>query len=133
MNIPDRQLQPAASALVARFRIFALATKHHGFAEEQEWRFVYSKQFDRSGSFTSMLDYAIGPHGIEPKFKLKVEPTVALPNLSLSILVERIILGPTLSEAISVEAFKRMLRVMGKDYLITRVVASGTPFRPTRK
>jgi SAM-dependent methyltransferase len=133
IQIPDNQLQAAASALVGRFRMFALTTKHHGFREEQEWRFIYSKQLDPNQLLTPMLDYAIGPNGIEPKLKLKLLETEEFPNMCLSALVDRIILGPTLSEAMAVSSVKRMLTVNKKEYLIPRLFASSTPYRATRR
>lgn len=78
-----------------------------------------------------MFDYAVGQRGIEPKLKFIVRPIEGLTaaDLSLDKLVERIILGPSLSNSLAVNSVKRMLTKARKDAMISKVVASTTPFR----
>jgi hypothetical protein len=130
-SVADDQLSIAAYMILERLKFFALFTKHHGFAEEREWRAVYLSQRDLGRRLTPMLDYAIGQRGIEPKLKFIVRPIEGLTaaDLSLDKLVERIILGPSLSNSLAVSAVKRMLTKVGKDAMISKVVASTTPFR----
>jgi hypothetical protein len=47
--------------------------------------------------------YWVGPRGVEPKLKLKIEAIPGLPetDVSLSNIVERIILGPSLSSPLA--------------------------------
>ena len=70
--IPDDKLYIAAFALFERLKLFALFTKHPGFREEREWRMVYLPERDGSHAFANMIDYSIGPRGIEPKLKFKI-------------------------------------------------------------
>jgi hypothetical protein len=45
-SIPNDKLWLAAWRLFDRIKLFALFTKHHGFAEESEWRVVYMIERD---------------------------------------------------------------------------------------
>jgi hypothetical protein len=52
------------------------------------------------------------------------------PELSFEKLVDRIILGPSISTALATTAVKRILEKNGKQCLVNRVFASTIPFRP---
>jgi hypothetical protein len=130
--ISDEMLYTAANALLERIKTFALFTKHRGFGEEHEWRFVHLKQYDRANHLAKMLDYAMGKRGLEPKLKFKLAPIegVTAPDLSLEQLVYRIILGPSISNGLTAKTLERMLIQLGKPALVDRLRLSGTPFRP---
>ena len=129
---PDEGLPVATSALLERLKTFALFTKHRGFGEEHEWRFVHLKQYDHANRLAQMLSYSIGKRGLEPKLKFKVAPIVGVtaPDLSLEKLVYRIIVGPSISNALTDKTLERMLVQNGKATLVKRLRASSTPFRP---
>ena len=130
-SVPNDYLGVAAWVILERLKIFAIFTKHSGFREEREWRFVYLRQRDRSNTFLPMLGYAIGKRGLEPKLKLSVAPFAGLAaDLSLEKLINRIILGPSISNAFSMQTVIRMLEVLGRNSLTGRISASSTPFRP---
>ena len=131
-HVPDEKLHLPAYALFARFKIFSIFTKHHGFLEENEWRVVYMKEFDRENKLEEMLSYTVGKRGIEPKLKLQVRPIEGLTigDISLEKLVHQIILGPSVSSPFSIAAVQRMLEKVGKRGLVPRLAASTTPFRP---
>jgi hypothetical protein len=131
-QIRDDLLFVAASSLFERIKIFSLFTKHIGFREEREWRLVYLKERDRNGRLFSMLDYFISKRGIEPKLKFKIGPVDGVTGgpLNLSMLVNRIVVGPSASSAIEIHALRRMLERVGKPDLLGRIVRSSTPFRP---
>ena len=69
--------------------------------------------------------------GIEKKLKFRIthHPGATSEDLSMSKIVDRIILGPTVSSPLSAAAFKRMLEEHGETDLIPRVFASTIPFR----
>ncbi|CAL60333.2 conserved hypothetical protein [Herminiimonas arsenicoxydans] len=119
--------------LIERFKLFALFTKHDGFEEEKEWRLVYLKDRDRDGKLSDMLDYFLGSNGIEPKLKLKIRPIdgVIEGSISLENIVKEIILGPSISNILTLMTVKRMLTKVSKPELANRVVMSSTPFRAT--
>jgi hypothetical protein len=85
-SIPTEKLHIPSECLFERIKIFALFSKHSGFEEENEWRVVYMPERDPNKKLASMLNYSIGPRGVEPKLRFKVAPLegIASPNLSLS-------------------------------------------------
>lgn len=131
--IPDDKLEIASYYFFERLKLFAIFTKHRGFLEENEWRVVYMRNRDKAKVFDRMFSYWVGPRGIEPKLKLKIEAIPGLPetNLTLAKIVERIILGPSLSSPLARNAVLRMLESRGQGDLIDRVVSSKIPFRPS--
>jgi hypothetical protein len=129
MATPD--LHSAAWVLFQRLLGLALYTKHQGFQEEQEWRIVYMKHNDTANLLTRMLDYHIGPRGIEPKLKLKVEPLKGAVDESVLLdkLVHSIILGPTAAAEIHRQSVVRMLERLGRNALVDKVFSSSIPYR----
>jgi len=126
------ELQLCAHVWFERLKLFSLFTKHDGFREENEWRAVYFSDKDREHRLSGMLGYAITSRGVEPKLRVKV---TALPaeynnNLSLDTLIDRIILGPSISSALAARSVERMLTLSGRASLAEKVVASTVPFRP---
>jgi hypothetical protein len=92
---------------------------------------VYLRQRDKLNTFSPMLGYAIGKRGLEPKLKLTVAPVAGFAaDMSLEKLINRIILGPSTSNAFSTKTVVRMLEVLGRNSLVGRISASSTPFRP---
>jgi hypothetical protein len=131
LNLLDEQIHVAASALLDRVKLAALFSKHKGFDEEEEWRIVYMRERDPNKVFDPMLSYMTSARGIEKKLKFKIthHPGATAEDLSLSKIVDRIILGPTVSSPIAAAAFTRMLAEHGEPDLVPRVVASTIPYR----
>jgi Protein of unknown function (DUF2971) len=131
LSLSDEKLPLASHVLFERFKLFALCTKHSGFAEEQEWRAIDMPDRDPNGVLKPMLDYSIGPRGIEPKLKFKVGPIESLfaPDLSLEKVVDHILIGPTSSAELAMHAVRRMLVKLGRDTLAERVRKSEIPLR----
>ncbi|WP_250454487.1 DUF2971 domain-containing protein [Caballeronia sp. ATUFL_M2_KS44] len=130
-ELDDEELRLAAYFSVERMLTFALFTKHNGFDEEREWRAVYLRHHDYQKKLTDCLSYLVTHSGVHPKLKLKFEPLPGAvdANVSLENLVESIILGPSLANALSKMAICRMLEHLGRPDLATRVRSSSTPFR----
>jgi len=127
------QAWSAAEALFERVKLFALFTKHRGFHEEREWRLVYLRERDHDARMTHLLHYAIGPRGIEPKFRFT---TRALgddehPAPALDDVISRIILGPVSATPLVQRSVVRMLEI-NRPPLADRVVRSTTPYRSQR-
>jgi len=132
-DVPQDKFYIPVHSLLDRFKMFALFSKHDGFKEEQEWRMVYLKDQDTNNKLANMLSYAVGEKGIEPKLKLKIgyiEGIIEEGN-SIPHIVNKIILGPSISNTLTLMTIKRMLEKVGKSELIDRVVMSSTPFRAT--
>lgn len=130
-NVPDDKLFLPAYALFERLKMFSIFTKHRGFSEEREWRVVYLRDRDVDHKMDGMLHYSIGRNGIEPKFKLKIQPIkgVTSDDLSLDKIVSQIILGPSISNPLAVNSVRRMFETVGKHELANKLIASTTPFR----
>lgn len=133
-SIPDEKLYLPAYTLFERIKLFALFSKHHGFKEEKEWRIVYLPDRDASQKLKPMLHYSIGSRGIQPKLKFKVLPVdgVTADDLSLVKIIDRIILGPSLSSPLARDTVYRMLDVLDQSGLKAKLRTSTIPFRPIR-
>lgn len=131
-EIPNEKLHFAAYSLFERIKQFALFTKHHGFKEEKEWRVVYMPDRDHDEKLEPMFHYAIGPRGVEPKLKFKVLPLegVTAADLSLTKIIERIIMGPTSSSPLASASARRMFDLLKHPDLKPKLRASTIPFRP---
>jgi hypothetical protein len=113
--IPNEKLYLAAFDLFDRIKVFSIFTKHQGFREEQEWRIVYMLNRDHDNKLEAMRNYWVGPRGIEPKLKLKLEPIEGLISaLSLTTFLDRIILGPCISSLFAKATISRMLEKLKK-------------------
>lgn len=123
----------AAVVWFERLKSFALFTKHSGFHEEKEWRVVYMSERDKEKKFARYINHLATNRGIEPKLKLPLKGAAELlvSNLTLENLIERIILGPSISSALGVASLKLMLKTCGKEELADRIVGSDIPFRQT--
>jgi hypothetical protein len=132
--LSDDKLFLAAHAALTILKIFSLTAKHIGFLGEAEWRVVYFPDRDRGGLLKEYMSYEIGERGVEPKLKFKIAylPDVTANDLTLQRLVERIILGPSLSSPLAMRSVQRMLDKIGKPEFMTRVFASRIPLRPAR-
>jgi hypothetical protein len=128
-GLPDDKLNHASFYFFQRLKLFAIFTKHRGFEEENEWRTVYLKERDTDKVLEKMIGYWIGPRGVEPKLKLKAIPGSPKMDVSLSNIVDRIILGPSISSPLAVASIQKMLDTLGKSELKQRIVASTIPFR----
>lgn len=130
-DIPPEKMYIGASAFFESLRLFALFTKHRGFHEEREWRLIYMPDRDPRNLLGASFDYLIGPKGLEPKLKFKVQPIpgVTGDDLSLINVVDRILLGPTASTPMSKAITLKMLEKLGKPELKDRIRTSEIPFR----
>jgi hypothetical protein len=117
--------------LFERIKIFAVFSKHRGFIEENEWRLVYLTDRDEKKTYSPMIDYVIGPRGLEPKLKIRLNelPEFSPGTLSLKNIVDRIILGPTVSHPLGKAMVEKMLDKLDKGYLKPRVYGSTVPYR----
>jgi hypothetical protein len=89
------------------------------------------KDRDSAGLLASMFDYKVGARGIEPimKFKIEAKDGVTAPDFSFEKLVDRIILGPTVSSPLSHAAVVKMMEKSGHVDLAKRIKASSIPYR----
>ncbi len=123
----------AAYLFFERLKFFAIFSKHSGFREEREWRVVYMPDRDKDNLLTSSFGYWVGPTGVQPKLKVKVQnlPGANSPGLSFSTIVDRIILGPSVSSPLAKAVVERMFDLLDVGDLKQRLRASSIPFRAT--
>ena len=76
--------------------------------------------------------YVIGSRGVEPKLKVKIAPLPIEPQGSwtLETILDRIILGPSVSSPLARQSIERMLHTMGKDTFRQKICPSSIPLRP---
>jgi hypothetical protein len=131
-SLPNEKLFWAAYAAFTAVKLLSLTTKHRGFSEEAEWRVIYFPERDRAGLLKEFMGYHIGDRGVEPKLKCPVGPRagVTAPDLTLENIVERIILGPSVSSPLAKRSVARMLEKIGESEFIKKLHTSGIPLRP---
>lgn len=131
-TVPDEKLHVVAYHVFSLIKFFALKFKHDGFHEEREWRIIYMPDRDVQVLLKDKFGYVIGRRGVEPKLKLKIEPLRLEPRETWTFadILERIILGPSVSSPLAKHSVERMLTTMGKDNFRQKVVASSIPLRP---
>jgi len=131
ITVPDGQLGLPVMAFLERLKLAAIFSKDIGFEEEQEWRVVYRPERDTGGLLGNMLSYAVGPHGVAPRLKLKIAPLpgILADDTSLEKFIDRIILGPSQTSILALPTVRRILAQEGMTALSDRVWASTTPFR----
>lgn len=129
--IPEDKLHLASHVFIERLKLFAVFTKDRGFREEREWRVAYMRERDAKKLLDRMFGYWIGPRGVEPKLKFKVEhvPDVTAEDFSFSKVIDRIILGPSLSSPLARATILKMLDTLGRSELKDRIRSSTIPFR----
>jgi hypothetical protein len=127
----DEQLNDYAYIFFQAIKLLALMNKHKGFDGEREWRVIYLKE---SASIESKKDkfefgYFIGEHGIQPKLIFDMAPEEG-EDRTFEAIIERIILGPSVSTYLAKHSFIRMLECIGRPELKSKVVTSEIPLRP---
>jgi hypothetical protein len=131
-SIPDDKLYIAAYSFFQTIKFFSLKSKHDGFEEEREWRVISmpdrAPQSDWKERFR--LHYIIGERGIEPKLIFKVQPVDPAETWTFADILEKIILGPSLSSWLARRGIERLLENVGKPELRDKVCASLIPLRP---
>jgi len=132
-NIEGDILQTVSYFLFEVLKVNALLSKHAGFREEREWRVIYFPERDTQKIFGDKYTYIVGKRGIEPKLRFPMQPLpFEEPNSwTFDGIVDRIILGPSLSSVLATNAVKKMFDAVGRKAFADRVVGSTIPFRPT--
>lgn len=129
-NPPHDDLGVIAYHFLERIKVFALCSKHNGFAEEREWRLIYLADRDEDKTYAPMISYAMTERGIQQKLKLKIGASSVKEKIDLEDLICSVILGPTVGAPLSQRAMSLMFEKLGKKALVSRIQASSTPFRP---
>ena len=114
--------------MLRRLLVAALFIKHIGFLEEQEWRVVYIKEFDKQNKFIESITYNLNGNNLYNIFKLDLKNT----KLKLEDIVYKIILGPDTNQDLLFSGAKTMFKKIKKENLITKIQKSNIPYRPKK-
>jgi hypothetical protein len=123
----DRQL--IINYVFNAFKFAALCTKHPGFAEEKEWRVVYSPSLEESDHLKKEIQVVGGVPQPIYKIPLKDIPEEGLIGIEIPALLDRIIIGPTQYPLVMYEAFCDLLLEAGVKDPSKMVFISDIPLR----
>jgi len=115
---------------IFRMLTFAvLCTKHPGFAEELEWRYLYCPWWQSSPCLKKEVEIIQGV--VQPVYKvpLKDIPEENVYGLAIPSLIERIIIGPTRDPLAMREAFAELLALASVKQPYDKVFLSNIPLR----
>lgn len=119
------------SSIFNMFRFAALATKHPGFAEEQEWRIVAAPSMYTPPS--SLIEESFENVRQVPqkviKLNLKDHPEQGLVGVNLNDFLNRIIIGPCDFPHVIADTFLDILKKKGIQDAAERIVVSDIPLR----
>lgn len=110
-------------------RFSALCTKHPGFAEEREWRIIYSPNIASSEAIDRFVETVRGIPQVVYKLPLINDPERGLHGADLNSLVSRIIIGPTPDQVAVAQALQQLLTDGGVENAGDRIHISGIPLR----
>jgi hypothetical protein len=135
-NINDNHdyLATVGSDRLKQLLLFTLANgvvsiKHVGFHEEKEWRLIYYPRLNSSKLITSSTEILAGVPQIVHKIPLIDNPDEGVTGVSITSLVDRIIIGPTVFGMPIYTAFVEELAKAGMTDAGSRVWVSGIPIR----
>jgi hypothetical protein len=105
-----------------------VSLKHVGFAEEQEWRVIYSPKRTPSALIKSTTEIISGvPQTV---YKLPLDRDIAeVGELDIARVLDRVIIGPSQFSLAIHESFVNALAKAGVENPAARVVMSGIPIR----
>jgi hypothetical protein len=103
--------------------------KHEGFAEEREWRAIYSPLRSPSTLVESSTTVVNGVPQIVHKIPLDATVSPVLAELDLFKMFDRLIIGPSQYSWPMYEAFTQALKETGVADAEKRVLISGIPIR----
>ena len=111
------------------FKNAVLCTKHLGFAEEKEWRIVYTPTFQDSSRLIPSIESINGIPQQVYKIPLKNVPDENFYGATIPELLDRIIIGPTQFPMAMYQAFVKLLENAGVQDAKNKVIVSDIPLR----
>jgi len=103
--------------------------KHEGFAEEREWRAIYSPNRSPSSFMESSTEVIAGVPQIVHKIPLDVAVSLVLSELDIAAMFDRLIIGPSPYPQVMYDAFRIALSAAGVADAGSKIVASLIPIR----
>lgn len=122
--------QTIFATVIAALIILAVSLKHPGFKEEQEWRLVYLPTMHPGHNWLRRSVETInGIPQVIYKLPLKNNTDLNIKGLTVSELIENVIIGPTPYSLAMFDAFNEALVAKGVEVAASRVIISGIPLR----
>jgi len=124
-------IQNISWAFLNRLLVYALFTKHKGFAEEREWRIAYIPIRDPENSIEDLKTFVVSHRGVEPKLRLSAHELNAADSskISLDNVISRILLGPSRNSELMRQTTAHMLACLKKPHLVNVIRTSQIPLR----
>ena len=119
----------AGALLVGSYHFAALATKHPGFAEEREWRMVFTPSLQMGGDLVRSVEICRGEPQLVYKLPLRPRPGAAGASTALADMLEALIIGPCELPRALRDAFVDLLGAAGVASPETVVQVSDIPLR----
>lgn len=107
----------------------AIATKHPGFKEEQEWRLYYRPNEQKSPVMDSQVEIVAGVPQLIYTLPLENDEQNGLVGADIHELLDQIIIGPTEYPYVREQAFKMVLSQTNVAELSSKVFTSDIPIR----
>lgn len=111
------------------FRMAILCTKHPGFAEEREWRVIYTPSFTESPKIKQSIESVGGTPQRVYKIPLKNFPEENLVGIELPEFLDSVIVGPSQYPWEIKEAFSILLSNKGVTNTHDKIIVSDIPLR----
>lgn len=127
LNSMDRMVTLQGVLNMLKFAI--LCTKHPAFAEEREWRVVYTPGLFSSSHITRSVRTIRGVTQPVYELPLKDIPHEGLVGIEISQLLHKIIIGPTQYATATFNALWFLLNEAGVKDPAASIVNSGVPLR----
>lgn len=118
-----------ARMLVGSYHFAALATKHPGFAEEREWRMVFTPTLQPGGDLVRAVEICRGEPQLVYKLPLQARPGQEGASTALADILEALIIGPCASPRALRDAFVSLLGDAGVPDAASKVRISDIPIR----
>ncbi|MCB2134354.1 MAG: DUF2971 domain-containing protein [Rhodobacteraceae bacterium] len=118
-----------ADLLTAVFAFSILSAKHPGFAEEREWRIIYSPSGDSVKRIRKAHRCVTGVPQIVYEIPLENVLEEGLTGVSIPELLDRLIIGPTPYPLPIFHAFQEKLEIAGVNEPWKRMTVSDIPLR----
>lgn len=109
------------------FRYGILCNKHPGFAEEREWRIIYSPDRDTKKVLTKSIEVIGGEP--QPVYRIPLKDISGYTSLAVADILDRIIIGPTRFPSAALESFRAELNALNVPDADKKVVVSDIPLR----
>ena len=132
-NIEERKaelsqipIDEVAKGAAYAMHVATLSTKHPAFAEEREWRIIYSPGIERSNHVAPEIISIGGIPQRVHKIRLEDIPSEGLHGMSIENLLDRLLIGPTayswpIADAFVEELFRAGVRNPSEKIWDTRI------------